>query len=128
MHGKEDGMMRIVAPEDCGNAPKKAFLRDFNIAFAKGDVPAILKCVTDDVEWNRVGGDLIQGKGDMADALNGMVSSDVSELVIETLITHGNTAAANGKITVGGTTYAFCDVYHFRGFKNAKLRSITSYV
>lgn len=121
-------MLRIIAPEDCGNAPKKVFLKDFNIAFAKGDVSAILECVTDDIRWIRVGEAVIEGKAEFAAALNAMKDTVATELVIDTLITHGNTASANGLITVGGVAYAFCDVYRFKGFKNAKLNMITSYV
>lgn len=123
-------MLNVTAPADCGNAPKKRWLLDFNIAFARGDLSAILEGVTDDVEWIRIGKDVIRGKDRFAEALALMKGESAKELVIDAIITHGNTAAANGTITFhDGRTYAFCDVYRFNNHsKSAKLKAITSYV
>ena len=55
-------MVKITVGEDCGNAPKKELLRDFNIAFVKGDVDHLLQNITDDIQWTMVGDTLLEGK------------------------------------------------------------------
>lgn len=122
-------MLQVHCPVDCGNAPRKQVLKDFNIAFAKSDVDAILEMVRDDIVWEIVGERRIEGKDAMRAALEAMKETQVTELHIHHIITHGNEAAANGVITMkNGVKYAFCDVYVFAGFtKAAKLREITSY-
>jgi hypothetical protein len=39
-------MLRVTVGEDCGNAPKKAQLRNLTIAFAEHDQANILKKIT----------------------------------------------------------------------------------
>lgn len=123
-------MIRINVKDDCGNAPRKLFLRDFNIAFAKGDTGYLLQSVTDDVEWHMVGERHIRGIDEFSAALHEMRGELPSGLTIETIITHGTDCAVDGTLHFpGGETYAFCDVYRFSGHsKNGKIKRITSYV
>lgn len=55
---------------------------------------------------------------------------EATALTLHTVITHGDTAAVDGVIMLeNGESYAFCDVYRFRGAsKTAKVKEITSYV
>jgi len=39
-------MTKIVSSPNCGNSPKMEFLKEFNIAFAKGNVEFITENVT----------------------------------------------------------------------------------
>ena len=48
-------MTKIISSPDCGNSPKMELLKEFNIAFAKGDVKFITESVTDDIVWNIIG-------------------------------------------------------------------------
>lgn len=123
-------MTKVVFNGDCGNAPKKLFLRDFNIALASNDAETVLNSVSDNVEWITVGGHHIKGKKELALALEDMKRGPADELIIKTIITHGIDAAANGILKLdNGETYAFCDVYRFNSYgKNARLKSITTYV
>lgn len=123
-------MVRIIAGDDCGNAPKKLQIRDFNIAFANGDVDALLQSVTEEICWNRVGEGMVEGKAAFERALQQMSQAEVTELVIEEIITHGNVGAANGLLRFAdGKACAFCDVYRFSSHsKNAKIKTVTSYV
>lgn len=122
-------MLKVHCPVDCGNAPRKQVLKDFNIAFAAGDVDAVLSIVHDDIVWDIVGERRVEGKAAMRATLEAMKDSRATELHIHHIITHGNQAAAHGVLTFeGGMKYAFCDVYVFAGFsKTAELRQITSY-
>lgn len=51
-------------------------------------------------------------------------------LHIHHIITHGNVASLNGKLTLtNGDKLEFCHVYRFSGFgKKAKIKEITSYI
>ena len=123
-------MVRVIASEDCGNAPKKAQLRDFNIAFAEGDVDRILGFVSDNVTWNRVGDTRIEGRENFENDLRPMQDVRAKEVEITDIITHGNVGAAHGILRFeNGQSYAFCDVYRFTSHaRDAKIREITSYV
>lgn len=123
-------MIKINVKDDCGNAPKKLVLRDFNIAFAKGDAAFLIENVTDDIEWRVVGERSIRGIDAFSNAVHEMASELPSELTIETIITHGTDCAVDGVLRFpSGEMYAFCDVYRFNNFsKKAKIKRITSYV
>lgn len=123
-------MVRIVGGHDCGNAPKKLLLRDFNIAFANGDIDTLLDNVSDDVCWTQVGSGEIVGKEAFAAALAEMTGLEVTELVLQHIITHGNVGSVNGVLRFkDGKAVGFCDVYRFSSHaKDAKIKEMTSYV
>ena len=122
--------MKINCKEDCGNAPLKEMLRDFNVAFGKGDVESIAEKLTDDIVWEMVGDKKYEGKKAVTEELERMKEFKAAELTIEHIITHGRTAACNGSLVMkrGGNKYAFCDIYDFdKNGKNAKIRKMISY-
>lgn len=105
------------------------FLEEFNRAFAKSDSDYILKHVTDDIKWTVLGDFSIQGKEAFKQELKKMESPEPFELIMNNIITHGRSAAVDGTMkTPDNKTYAFCDVYHFRGLKNPLIKEMTSYV
>lgn len=122
-------MPKIIVSADCGNSPKKLFLKECNVAFAEGDISFIIDNVSDDITWNIVGDKFIQGKNDFAEALKDMKNKAVVELTIHNIITHGKEGAVNGTLILENEEqYAYCDVYQFSGAKGANLKSIQSYV
>jgi limonene-1,2-epoxide hydrolase len=122
-------MTKIIIGEDCGNSPKNIFLQKFTIAFAKGDAKFILGSVTDDIRWNMVGEQLIQGKDNFAKALEQMKNDKAVELTIHHIATHGKSGAANGTTKLkNGKTRAYCDVYEFKDTKGSSVKEITSYM
>lgn len=123
-------MAKVICAEDCGNAPKKALLRDFHVAFAEYDESFILESVADDIQWRVIGDVEVQGKEELIRMLEQMQEEETAELIIDNIITHGNTASVNGSAKMAnGEAYAFCDVYRFSGYgKNAKIKEMTSYV
>lgn len=123
-------MLKVYCDEDCGNAPKKQVLKDFNIAYAKCDSESIIEQVTDNVIWHMVGDKHIQGKEQFAKELKRVGHEQATELHIEHIITHGNTGTVNGVLTFNhDRRYAFCDVYVFNSSaKHAKIKEIRSYV
>lgn len=122
-------MTKIISSPNCGNSPKMEFLKEFNIAFAKGDVVFITESVTDDIVWNIIGDKKIEGKERFAMELEKMKSKKVSKLVLEQILSHGKEGAANGIMKMqDGKEYAFSDFYVFQGAKGTKIKSMTSYV
>lgn len=122
-------MTKIISSPNCGNSPKMEFLKDFNIAFAKGDVKFITENVTDEIVWNIIGDKKIEGKEKFTGELEQMKSEKAAELTISQVLSHGKEGAANGIMTMqNGKKYAFSDFYRFKGAKGVKINSITSYV
>lgn len=114
---------------DCGNSPRKAFIRDFNIAFAEGDVSFLVEHAGEDIVWRVVGNKELSGKSEYERELGSMAGQTVRELTIHSIVTHGREAAANGTLVMeNDERYEFCDVYSFTGAKGNTLKKICSYV
>lgn len=122
-------MTKIISSPNCGNSPKMEFLKEFNIAFVKGNVEFITESVTDDIVWDIVGDRKIEGKEKFREELEKMKSEKATELRIDQILSHGKEGATNGIIKMqNGKKYAFSDFYKFKGAKGSKIKSITSYV
>lgn len=105
------------------------FLENFNKAFSQNDLDFILHHVTDDVCWTSVGDFSVQGKKAFQTVLENMAANEPYELKINHIITHGHSAAVDGRmISKDGKKYAFCDVYQFNGLKNPRIKEMISYV
>src|SRR5690554_6227659 len=109
-------MTKIVSSPNCGNSPKMEFLKDFNIAFAKGDVEFIAESVTDDIVWDIIGDRKIEGKEKFTEELEQMKSLKTTELEIDQILSHGKEGAVNGIMKMqNGKKYVFSDFYRFEG-------------
>lgn len=121
--------MKLTIKPDCGNAPKKEFIKDLNIAFASNDIAFLLDSVTNDIRWTLVGDSIVEGKDQFEEALIEMNQYTTTELVLESILTHGKEGAASGFIRLdGGSAYEFADFYEFSGTRGAKVKSIKSFV
>jgi hypothetical protein len=126
---KDFQRMKITIKPDCGNAPKKEFIKELNIAFARNDIPYLLESVTEEIVWKMVGDKIIVGKDKFEIALTEMENAKSSELVLNRILTHGKEGAASGVIKMeDGKTYEFADFYEFSGTKGTKIKSIISYI
>jgi len=122
-------MTKIIKSDDCGNSPKNLLVESISIALALGDGRSLSGSVTDDIRWNIIGTDLLQGKESFDARLEQLSNDKVIEIVIQHVATHGKAGAVNGtKKLKNGKTYAFCDVYEFSGVKGTSVQDITSYV
>jgi ketosteroid isomerase-like protein len=123
-------MTKIICEDDCGNAPKRLQLRDLNIAFAKGDIAGVLEYLSDNVVWDFVGQERIEGKANVEAFLQKAAEREKEELHLINIMTHGNIGGANGTVTLkGNAPYHFSHIYAFTsGAKTAKIKAITSYV
>ncbi|MBY0121631.1 hypothetical protein [Bacillus sp. S/N-304-OC-R1] len=122
--------IKIICPEDCGNAPKKQHLKEFNIALVKNDLIFIIDNITDDFNWNIIGKKLIKGKESSVETLKQMQNNEVSELHISNIITHGYDGSINGTLILENRKrYAFCNVFKFNSSRNnSKVKECTSYI
>ncbi|HET8736139.1 MAG TPA: nuclear transport factor 2 family protein [Pricia sp.] len=121
-------MTKIKIPEDCGNSPRQAFLKEFNTAFGKGNAEFIIDHVSEDIVWWIYGDKKLEGKDAFAKEVYSMKEYVADEMILHHIITHGRTASANGEIRMARKNYAFCDVYRFTGAKGSIIREIHSYV
>ena len=116
------------------NNPKEEFLRKFNEAFLENDIPFILESVTNDVHWEMVGDRTLKGRSELKEFFDTMdESAGLEALDIQHIITHGKLGSANGTMKMKDKSgkliqYGFCDVYEFSGFKNPKIKTLTSYM
>ncbi|SRR5690625_4621975 len=122
--------LQVECMENCGNSPKKNLLKELTIAYAKQDFSFCLDWLTDKVTWEIIGRKTVQDKHEVESALAELNRDPIQQLQIKNIITHGNTGAVNGTITLANEQkIAFCDVYNFSGFgKNAKINYISSYI
>lgn len=119
--------MEINIIPDCGNAPKKLVIRDFNIAFAKRDIHKILEMVSEEIEWTIVGEKSISGKEAFREEIENMNIQKAKSLSISHIITHGKLAAAHGEMTIPtGETISFADIYEFRSAGSKEIRKLIS--
>jgi hypothetical protein len=124
--------VKIVCKEDCGNSPKKIFLRDFNIAAAKANLSFIKRSLTEDVVWHLFepsGQKEIIGFENVIQEYRDILAIVPAEFVIATIITHGHNGAVNGRIKAkDGTSHVFSDFYEFNSTKGVKIKGMTSYI
>lgn len=123
-------MVKITVTEDCGNAPKKEFIKDFCIALAHANIEAAMDMLAENVHLEIPGYTSASGK----QAVENLIGEDskrskVSELIIENILSHGDRCAANGMLKFeDGGSVAFCNMYVFNSHgKNAKLKEIITY-
>lgn len=122
-------MAKINIQPDCGNSPRKLFLKDLNVALANGDIEFITKNIQDDITWEIVGHLRLNGKENYLKAIKGHKLWKVKELTIDTIITHGPDASVSGQIIAAdNSTFAFCDIYRFKGAGGTIINSIKTFL
>lgn len=115
-------------PERCGNAPRKAVLRDFMIDLYERDGNKVLERLHEDVSWQLMGRPDINGHDEVVGWLQSQ--REARALRLHTVITHGTECAADGIVTYqDGSQIAFNHVFMFAGHaKTAKIKTIRSYL
>lgn len=120
-------MTKIIESGDCGNSPKNQFAQSLSIAIARCDSVYLQEVATEDVAWSIIGRQLIEGKEALAQALD--AASQVDELIIDRVVTHGKAGAVNGTVRyTNGHSAGFCDVYGFGNAKGTSVRTISTYL
>ena len=122
-------MSKITIEPDCGNSPRKLFLKDLLMAFANGDLEFVTENISEDVRWEISGNKTITGKENYLKELVRQKLWKVKGLVVDKIITHGADASVSGQITIAGKTKLhFCDIYGFKGAGTNTLKSIRSFI
>jgi hypothetical protein len=122
-------MAKIQMPRDCGNAPRKLFLMDFNKAFANGDLDFFQELIPDKITWDVVGRQPITDKESFLKTVKSFKLWKVKELIVETIITHGYEASVSGQVTTKDkSTYKFCHIYRFNKASGVTITSLTTFV
>lgn len=122
-------MPKVIIGTDCGNSPKNIFLKDMVAAIIKGNRTFFLASITEDIRWDIIGNPLLQGKDEVAKALERMKGDKETTLTIKHIATHGKAGAVDGTIQLGnGRTLEFCDVFEFSNSTGTSVKEITSYV
>ncbi len=109
------------------NTDNKAILLQANACVTNGDNEGFLAFCADDVVWNFVGDQVLNGKDAVRAYINDAYIEppkfDVEELIAEgdfvTAIGSISMKDANGKMT----DYSYCDVWQFRDGKMAALKA-----
>jgi SnoaL-like domain len=121
-------MVELRMAPDCGNAPKRALLRDYAVALADRNLADMLSVVSDDVEWEVVGSRRT-GKDGFSGTVDRLLAGEVADLTLHSVLTHGDEGCVTGVMRMtDGRRIRFCDVYKFTGHsKSAKIKTITSF-
>lgn len=110
--------------------PNKQTVQNYMDAFTRTDHPAILSCLTDDVEWLIPGAFNIKGK----DAFDKEIENDAfvgsPAIQVTRMIEENDAVVAEGTVRAtrrdgGALNLVFCDVFLMRG---GKIRRLTSYL
>ena len=101
------------------SAARKAIVDAINEDMRRGDTEAFLARVPDDFVWTMVGEAPVRGKAAIREWMAGMGPQDPPDFTVRTTIADGDVVAALGDMTMPENgvpvSYAFCDVWRFRG-------------
>jgi hypothetical protein len=131
LFGSIEIMVVLSINEDCGNAPKKLFIKDFLVACANADIATAMEMLTEQVHVDILGYKSSLGAIAVKSLLMGDAhQSKVSHLVIHHILSHGDRCASNGLLDFeDGGHVAFCSMFAFDSHsKHAKIASITTYL
>ncbi|MBB3125706.1 hypothetical protein FHS19_000360 [Paenibacillus rhizosphaerae] len=122
--------VKIICAEDCGNAPKKQFLRAFHVALVCNDIGFFMENITEEIQWNVIGSHVLQGKDQIFGMIEKWNHKTPTELVINNIITHGYSGSLNGILNFeNNASCAFCNIYRFNSSLNkTKIKEITSFI
>lgn len=108
----------------------RALTEKINDAWINNDLDFLLTQFTDDVRWKMSGQPPIQGKEAFLGSFEGMPPMTTESFEKEKILVDGSTTVCTGTMTMKSedgelSTFAFCDIYEFRG---DKVYEITSYM
>lgn len=120
-------MTKVVRSNDCGNYPKNQLVENLAVALSTGDHRTVSELVTDDVQWSIVGGETLQGREAVLQALPQVAAAPVVTLTVLHVVTHGKSGAVNGTVQHRTGSVGFCDVFEFSNTRGTSVSRITSY-
>ena len=116
--------IKVEVDADCGNAPRKAQVRDWLIALAKGDSETVSHELDDQVRWEVAGDRVRDGIEEVRRYIELLAEDRVTQISIRHLLSHGKQVAAEG--ATDSRRFAHVITYTGHG-KTAKIAEIISY-
>ena len=116
--------LSVSVDADCGNAPRKAQVRDWLIALAEADLDTVCSELDDDVRWDVAGNGTYVG----IDEVRSHVRDEhdgITRLHLRHLLSHGKQVCAEG--ATDNQRFALVVTYSGHG-KTAKIAEIVSYL
>jgi ketosteroid isomerase-like protein len=111
-------------------SPNKAIVQRYMEAYGKWDHPAVLACLTEDVEWVVPGAFHLVGRKAFDNEIEGRGAAGPPDIVVTRLIEENDVVMAEGTVRNaledgGVISLVFCDVFLMR---EGLIRHLTSYL
>ena len=121
--------MKIQIDEDCGNAPKKATIRDLLVFLAREEYDQVMDYMTEDIQWERAGGEKVAGRENLAALLSQLTDPSANSFTVTDILSHGDRCAASGTFRrADGNQSHVGHFFRFNGHgKNAKIGRVMTY-
>lgn len=121
--------MRLNIIADCGNSPKREFLKDLTIHLASYNLDQVLAHMDEDICWTLQGDKPVRGIESFRETLLGMNHDKPIALSIHQIITHGKDGAVKGEVEMkDGQVIAFADFYTFASAGSKRIKSFDSFI
>jgi len=109
-------------------SPNKKLVQSYMDAFRRTDRPAILGCLTDDVQWWIPGAFDVRGKEAFNEHIVDPGFEGPPDITVDRMVEESDVVVAEGKVSAprsDGTVMklVFCDVFEMRDAKIARLVS-----
>jgi hypothetical protein len=122
-------MTKINIGTDCGNSPRKIFLKDLMVAMAKGDLNFVSENISENINWEIPGEGNSSGKENYLKKVAEHKIWKVNELVVDAIITHGPDASVSGFIkTNNNSVYSFCNIYKFKSAGGTTINAVKTFL
>jgi uncharacterized protein len=111
-------------------SPNKATVQRYMQAYSKWDHPAVLACLTEDVEWVVPGAFHLVGRDAFDNEIEGRGATGPPVIAVTRLIEENDVVVAEGTVQTaledgGVISLVFCDVFLMR---DSLIRHLTSYL
>lgn len=112
---------------------RETFLNKFNRAFVENDLNYIFDSVTEDVYWEMIGDQVINGKEALIEAMNKVKEPRDMSLDLHSMIIDNDKAAVHGSMKMKDSNgvekaYSFCDLYTFSSSRENKIRELRAFI
>jgi ketosteroid isomerase-like protein len=112
----------------------KKVVESYMASMSRMDRPAVLSCLTDDVEWSIVtAGERMRGKEEFRDNIGDPATMGDVRIEVARMTEENDVVVAEGTVRVSPkqgdpVTFRFCDVFEFESTKVKRLTTFTAQV
>lgn len=117
--------MKITAPSDCNNSPKRRIVKDFLIDLYNGDYDNLLKNINESFVYQRINKPVIDNKENLKKLLQ--KRSKPTSLTIDQILSHGKFGACNGYLEVSKGVIHFAYFFEFKSAGSNLIKMVTLY-